>query len=252
MVVLVCRMWAYIDSTYGATHAEAVKSALENADPAVTAVWNKYQEKFKTSNANYSGKDAFYSPSSDSVTLNIAKAAKGSGYQTPYQVLYHEYGHMTDYLAARAFGYNGATAFTEVFNGLDANGKALFASKGAGGLLGQAAKSDLKTLIKGVKKANGVTTKAEAARILINEISQNYSLIARSDVSDMLEGAGIGVNYPLGVGHGKSYWKNRDNGKEIFAELLSAEAASPEFLACIQKYFPETYKVFRDILEVIK
>lgn len=243
---------SYIDSTYGAEHAKAVKSALDNADPTVTAVWNKYQEKFKTSDASYSGNKAFYSPGSDSVTLNIATAAKGSGYQTAYQVLYHEYGHMTDYLAARLFGYNSATAFTEVFNGLDENGKAQFVAKGVGGLLGRTAKNDLKVLIKGIKKANGVTTKAEAARILINEIRQNYSLIARSDVSDMLEGAGIGVSYPLGIGHGASYWKNRDNGKEIFAELLSAEAASSESLACIRKYFPETYKVFRDILEVIK
>lgn len=243
---------SYIDSTYGATHAQAVKSTLQNADPDVKAVWNKYQGKFKTSNAQYSGSSANYSPASDSVTLNIARAASGSSYQTPYQVLYHEYGHMTDYLAAREFGYNNYVAFTQVFNGLDSNGKATFIQGMSGGLLGQTAKDELKALIKSTKKAHGVTTKAEAAQIIIDEIKNNYSLIARSDVSDMLEGAGIGVAYPLGVGHGKSYWKNRDNGKEIFAEIMSAEVASPDSLACIKKYFPETYKVFRTILEVIK
>lgn len=243
---------SYIDSTYGATHAKAVESTLKNADSDVKAVWNKYQRKFKTSNANYNGTSANYSPASDSVTLNIARAASGSSYQTPYQVLYHEYGHMTDYLAARDFGYNNYTAFTEVFNGLDATGKALFVAGGQGGLLGQTAKGELKDRIKSIKKTHGVSTKAEAAKILIDEITQSYSLIARSDVSDMLEGAGIGVAYPLGVGHGKGYWKNRDNGKEIFAEIMSAEVASPDSLACIQKYFPETYKVFRNILEVIK
>ena len=243
---------SYIDNTYGATHAQAVKATLQNADPEVKAVWNKYQGKFKTSDANYSGNRAYYSPSSDSVTLNISNATKGSSYQTPYQVLYHEYGHMTDYLAAREFGYNKYVAFTQVFNGLDANGKALFVAGSQGGLLGQTAKDELKALIKSTKKAYRVSTKAEAARIIIDEITQNYSLIARSDVSDMLEGAGIGVAYPLGVGHGKNYWKNRDNGKEIFAEIMSAEAANPDSLACIKKYFPETYKVFRTILGVIK
>lgn len=243
---------SYIDSTYGATHAQAVKSTLQNADPDVKAVWNKYQGKFKTSNAQYSGSSANYSPASDSVTLNIARAASGSSYQTPYQVLYHEYGHMTDYLAAREFGYNNYVAFTQVFNGLDSNGKATFIQGMSGGLLGQTAKDELKALIKSTKKAHGVTTKAEAAQIIIDEIKKDYSLIARSDVSDMLEGAGIGVAYPLGVGHGKSYWKNRDNGKEIFAEMMSAEVASPDSLDCIKKYFPETYKVFRTILEVIK
>lgn len=243
---------SYIDSTYGATHAQAVKSTLQNADPEVKAVWNKYQSKFKTSNAKYSGGTANYSASSDSVTLDITRAASGSSYQTPYQVLYHEYGHMTDYLAAREFGYNNYVAFTQVFNGLDSNGKATFIKGMSGGLLGQTAKDELKALIKSTKKAHGVTTKAEAAQIIIDEIKKDYSLIARSDVSDMLEGAGIGVAYPLGVGHGKSYWKNRDNGKEIFAEMMSAEVASPDSLACIKKYFPETYKVFRTILEVIK
>lgn len=243
---------SYIDSTYGATHAQAVKSTLQNADPEVKAVWNKYQSKFKTSNAKYSGGTANYSPASDSVTLDITRAASGSSYQTPYQVLYHEYGHMTDYLAAREFGYNNYVAFTQVFNGLDANGKATFIQGMSGGLLGQTAKDELKALIKSTKKAHGVTTKAEAAQIIIDEIKKDYSLIARSDVSDMLEGAGIGVAYPLGVGHGKSYWKNRDNGKEIFAEMMSAEVASPDSLDCIKKYFPETYKVFRTILEVIK
>ena len=243
---------SYIDSTYGATHAQAVKSTLQNADPEVKAVWNKYQSKFKTSNAKYSGGTANYSPASDSVTLDITRAASGSSYQTPYQVLYHEYGHMTDYLAAREFGYNNYVAFTQVFNGLDSNGKATFIQGMSGGLLGQTAKDELKALIKSTKKAHGVTTKAEAAQIIIDEIKKDYSLIARSDVSDMLEGAGIGVAYPLGVGHGKSYWKNRDNGKEIFAEMMSAEVASPDSLDCIKKYFPETYKVFRTILEVIK
>lgn len=243
---------AYISNTYGATHATAVKAALQNADPDVKAVWNKYQGKFKTSDANYTGGQAYYSPGSGNVTLNIAYAASGSSYQAPYQVLFHEYGHMTDYLAAKDAGFGTYTAFTEVFDGVDATGKAVFTRSGAGGLLGRTAKQEVKDAIGKIKKAHNVTRKADAAQILIDEIRQNYSLLARSDGSDMLEGAGIGVKYPLGVGHGLSYWKNRDNGKEIFAEILSAEAASPESLACIKKYFPETYKVFRKILEVIK
>lgn len=243
---------SYIDSTYGATHATAVKSTLQNADGDVKAVWNKYQGRFKTANAKYTGPQANYSPATGSVTLDISKAASGSTYQTPYQVLFHEYGHMTDYLAARDAGFSNYTAFTEVFDGIDQSGKAIFTSKGAGGLLGRTAKQELKDALKNIKQAHGVTRKADAVQILIDEINKNYSLKARSDVSDMLEGAGIGVAYPLGVGHGKSYWKQRDNGKEIFAEIISAEVSNPESLKCIKQYFPETYKTFRKILEVIK
>lgn len=91
---------SFIENTYGVTHANAVRSTIDNADDDVKAVWNKYQNKFKTSNATYTG--------------------------------------------------------------------------------------------------------------------------------------------------------NRDNGKEIFAEIISAEIASPESLDCIKKYFPETYKVFRDMLKAVK
>lgn len=178
--------------------------------------------------------------------------SRGEGFTTQKAEVQLIYPDMTDYLAARDAGFSTYTAFTEVFDGVDATGKAVFTTNGAGGLLGRTAKQEVKDAISNIKKAHKVTHKADAAQILIDEIRQGYSLLARSDVSDMLEGAGIGVKYPLGVGHGLGYWKNRDNGKEIFAEILSAEAASPESLACIKKYFPETYKVFRKILEVIK
>ena len=243
---------SYIENTYGVTHANAVRSTIDNADDDVKAVWNKYQSKFKTSNATYTGNRAFYSPSSDDVTLNIASAAKGNSYQTPYQVLYHEYGHMTDYLIARDYGKGQYFAFTELFDGIDSAGNIIWTSFGSGGLLGKTAKNELKQRLADIKKANGFKKKAEAANFLINEITSNYTLLARSDVSDMLEGAGIGVKYPLGVGHGLNYWKNRDNGKEIFAEIISAEIASPDSLDCIKKYFPETYKVFRDMLKAVK
>lgn len=243
---------SYISTTYGDAHAKDVKAMLDTASPDILKVWNKYQSKFKTSDSKYSGVKAFYSPSSDDVTLNISAASKGNSYQTPYQVLFHEYGHMLDYLAARETGHNNYTAITEVFMGLDGDGKPIFSAKGQGGLLGKTAKDELNNRIKEIKKSHGVKTKGEAADILIKEIKDNYSLLARSDVSDMLEGAGIGVAYPLGVGHGKTYWKNRDNGKEIFAEILSAEIASSDSLACIKKYFPETYKTFKTIMEVVK
>ena len=67
-----------------------------------------------------------------------------------------------------------------------------------------------------------------------------------------MEGAGIGVAYPLGSGHGLSYWTYRDNGKEIFAEITSAEAAHPGSLSAIREYFPETYKVYQTMLKARK
>ena len=74
----------------------------------------------------------------------------------------------------------------------------------------------------------------------------------RTDVSDIMEGSGIGIAFPLGSGHGLSYWNTRDNGKEIFAEITSAEAAHPGSLRAIQEYFPETYKVYQTMVKARK
>lgn len=243
---------SFLENTYGSNHAQAVKAGIEKADDDVKAVWNKYQSKFKTSDASYKGSRAYYSPANDNVTLNIMSAAKGNSYQAPYQVLYHEYGHMTDFLAARNYENGQFVAFSEIFDGIDNAGKIIWATAGSGGLLGKTAKKELKERLENIKKAKGFGKRYEAANYLINEIKSNYTLLARADVSDILEGAGIGVKYPLGVGHGLSYWKKIDNGAEIFAEIISAEIANPESLECIKKYFPETYKVFREMLKVVK
>ena len=243
---------SFAEKTYGAAHAGKIKTLVEGADETVKSVWNKYQDKFKTSDPNYTGNRAFYSPRNGNVTLDIEKVAKGDSFSNPYQTFFHEYGHMTDYLASADKSFGGLTAITEMFNGVDADGNIIKSTMGAGGLLGNTAKQELKNMLAATKKKYGVTRKPEAAQHLIKEIKDKYSFAARADVSDMLEGAGIGVAYPLGVGHGTQYWKGRDNGKEIFAEMMAAEIAGPESLACIKEYFPETYKVFRQMLEVIK
>ena len=48
------------------------------------------------------------------------------------------------------------------------------------------------------------------------------------------------------------YWSGRDSGKEIFAEITSAEAAHPGSLMAIKEYFPKTYKVYQDMLKARK
>ena len=83
----------------------------------------------------------------------------------------------------------------------------------------------------------------------LDVIQEKYSMLDRSDISDMFEGAGIGVAFPLGSGHGLSYWSGRGNSKEIFAEITSAEAAHPGSLRAIKEYFPKTYQVYQDMLK---
>ena len=87
--------------------------------------------------------------------------------------------------------------------------------------------------------------------IVIKELSQ-LSKYERAELSDWLELA-MNRNYPLGFGHGVSYHKSGSKSgieltsKEIFAEITSAYVASPDSLAVMKKYFPETVNAY-DIL----
>ena len=99
-----------------------------------------------------------------------------------------------------------------------------------------------------MRRQNPNMTREQAAQKLVSEASSKYSTKDRGDISDMFEGAGIGIPYPMGAGHGLGYWTGCDSGKEIFAEIVSAEAAHPGSLKAIKEYFPKTYQVYQDMI----
>ena len=76
---------------------------------------------------------------------------------------------------------------------------------------------------------------------------------ARADLSDMLEGATNG-RVSCGYGHGKNYWKNGivDHlAAEAFAEMTAASIVNPESLALIQRYLPESYKIYCEMIDSV-
>ena len=229
---------SFLQNSYGAEHAQAILRILQNSPSYVQQMWDRYASFFRATNEPPNSQSAFYSPMDDSVHLSIRNVARGSSIHPPYATVFHEYGHMTDYLIARENGYGNYTAFTEVYKG---------------GLLGQTAKREMQQHLDRAKRLDPtIRTKTQAARYIINEAKSKYSQLDRSDISDIMEGAGIGVAYPLDTGHGANYWRDRDNGKEIFAEITSAEAAHPGSLKDIKDYFPETYAVYKDMMKELR
>ena len=85
-------------------------------------------------------------------------------------------------------------------------------------------------------------------------ISQIKSLgldkAAVGNVSDAIEFC-TGVSYPIGVGHGASYWDDVNGATEFFAEVLDSKAANPASMEQMRKYFPNAVKVVEDILKEI-
>ena len=53
----------------------------------------------------------------------------------------------------------------------------------------------------------------------------------------------------MGVGHGKSYHADPNKTPiEAFAEMFSATITSPDSLGTIKTFFPESYKIFEEML----
>lgn len=239
----------FLHRAYGASHANAVLAILQNAPEHIRSMWDDFSSQFRATRMGRNERGAFYAPADDSVHLNISSVARGDVISTPYSVLFHEYGHMTDYLIARSEGHGRYSAYSELFQGFDSSGNAIMHRSSSGGLLGRTAKKELEGHLSRIRRYDPNMTRDQATDRLISEAMGKYSMRDRSDISDMFEGAGIGKAFPLGSGHGTDYWSGRDSGKEIFAEITSAETAHPGSLMAIKEYFPKTYKVYQDMLK---
>lgn len=159
---------------------------------------------------------------------------------------------MTDYLIARTHNQGNYSAYSDLFQGIGSDGKAIIRSGSSGGLLGRTAKDELEGHLARMRRQNPNLNRQQAARALVSEANSKYSYRDRSDISDMFEGAGLGIAHPLGAGHGLDYWISRGNSREIFAEIISAEAAHPGSLKAIKEYFPRTYQVYQDMMKARK
>ena len=94
-----------------------------------------------------------------------------------------------------------------------------------------------------------MTAEYEFCKMMLNK----YPLIARADISDIMEATLRYENsYPLGCGHGKRYWATHNVNTEAFAEMYSATISNPESLEVIKTYLPKSYNVFLEMLEAVK
>lgn len=261
-----------LESAYGKKHSTAIRKQMEDAPDEVKRVWNDCVGDFHCLDPKYRGDKAYYSPGFDGVKLSISKAAKGSDYQTPYQVVFHEYGHHADYILNRKYGDGDRMkAFSETYKG-GLFGKTL--KKEANQAIEDWAKSQVSReaiekqadnmIRRGLMEASekegyikhalsNVTVTEDTKKKFCEYIKDNLTLMQRTDISDMFEPImPKSCAYPFGVGHGTSYWRSRDNGKEGFAEMYSAMVDNPESLEQIKRFFPESFKIFQEMLGVVK
>ena len=264
---------------YKEKNTTAIKHFLDDAPVDCRNLWNEFADNFKIIDG--SGK-AYYSAGYSGVHLSITSASKGTSHQTPYQVVFHEYGHAIDWELNRKYG-NGKRmeSFTRNYKdgifgktvqkeaneaiekfaiernlvGLPNRGTVVIDADDMvrRGILRQDERNDwIRKQLQTVQ-----VDRIQAEKEFSNYIKKTYSLLQRTDISDMFESVMTTMDYPFGVGHGKRYWKKDGAsyiacGQEAFAEMYSAVIANGESWEVIQKYFPESVKIFNEILEVIK
>lgn len=266
---------------YGDKHCKQIRNFLLDASDEDRKLWLKCSDKFHALEQTPKGRKnrtgAFYSWWEDGVWLSINPVSKGSEYETPYQVLFHEYGHHADYILNRIYG-NGdrKKAFSELYNGgifettikeeaLEAlekfaKDKGLFSLPNKGTVMQEAEKMVRRGLLLPSEKTDWVKRqlqtmtidRIEAEKQFCKHMKETLSLRERADISDMFESTMKTVNYPFGVGHGGGYWGKGNNAKEAFAEMYSSRMSNKESYKQIQKYFPKSVKIFEEMLKVVK
>lgn len=270
-----------LEKVYSEKHSKAITEIMQKAPKNARAVWNDCSDDFHILEPNYRGKKAHYNPNSDGVLLNISLEAKGSNYQTPYQTLFHENGHHIDYILNRKYYSKGTfyegKALSERYKDglfgrtLKEEGYAAikkFADENGYNLpnLYDKINSDLDKLIEagvitpGEREREAAAMKSKLIIDIPDDIAKAFCLdmkskltkIQRADISDMFEPImPKSCPFPFGYGHGTGYWGARGNSKEGFAEMYSALVSNSESLEQIKKYFPKSYKIFEEMLEVI-
>ena len=264
-------------------HEQIITGMVGKADATVQAVWNKNAADLRVLDAHSS--EWPHCEDRKGVKFDIEEAAKGNNYQAPYQLVFHELGHQIDYLSGKnglplSYTFRGnllsQTAMRESRAHLDEYFRNNFAKYYPDLTRQQIILTNPTSRATLILADNYEMGKVNLDQVLQNRqvfdalkamtgkrmeldfrdmVKDKYSERERVDISDIFEPA-TKVNYPFGFGHrGKdpAYWYRVSiHGTEIFAEMYSAEIGNHASLKALKEFYPETYKVFRDILEAIK
>ena len=224
----------------GREHAEAIEVLISKAPDNIKQTWEKYGDEVSVGSKTHNGTgkcDAY-----GNIYVNIANDSKGSDYRAAYEVTMHESGHAIDRAITRKVGYRYSTNYKD----------GLFEKT-----IVREADTYIKNRQKQLSEERGAKVGIDVARSSVAKEINALGFKAGGDVSDMFEGATKG-KMVLNTGHGKAYWTGRTTtyykipGKsvavEAFAEMFGATVTSPESLANIKKYFPESYGVFNEMI----
>ncbi|MEG1788933.1 MAG: minor capsid protein [Kiritimatiellia bacterium] len=260
---------------FGKGYYDKMRDIVDDCpDEDLKKLWLQHEREIAVGDANYSG---YEHCTGNTIYVNGGHDEKGSTWEKPFQVTFHESGHAIDSLNVQKGGTSPGHHFSARYkNGLfpqtikDEVGEIVKAKDVAMKQQFKAHSTDYDWLhshgyigaldynwyeyygrfLSGTPKYS----KSMAYKAIEKEIN-NFSPFQKGDLSDIMEGA-TSARIQVGFGHGEKYWKDRTyNGvsdglaTESFAEMIDSTMTNPEGLKLIQAYLPKSYAVFKEMVK---
>ena len=257
----------------GEEHYNALHDILNEAPEKQKAVWQKLENDLTVKSATSRVHPCCHG--TQGIEMDVARDAKGTSYSKPYQTTFHEFGHNIDYIANKKFGNGlsiqpfsytyqdnifGKTLEKEINDRVDALATKMKADF-------KAHADDFEWLHKNgyisdwnydffKKYGSWVGGKPKFSKSMaynaIEKEVKELTMVVNANLSDILEGATKG-KIQCGFGHGKSYWSQAEHklSTEAFAEMFDSSVCNTVQFEAIKKYFPESCKIFEEILDAI-
>jgi len=215
----------------GEEYASGFAEKVEQSDETVRAIMYHGGGSLRVVDPNWQ-RTAEYSLDENGVKINASADMAGRANHTPFQTSFHEFGHNIDI----EYGFS--------------DNKELY----------DTIKSEARTLKKELLEYEDYPTywdkqyRMENGAVKMFGIKWHDRDKILGGVSDTLEGF-AGVSYPLGWGHGSTYWGTEKSGEKQFrvctefvAHYFESSVADPEFHAVMKKAFPKSWEVLERLI----
>lgn len=223
-------------------YSKPIENRLNAAPDALQDNWNVYSESIKIANIESASKTAYYSYT-DGIFINLEADATSSlkvQCKPKYADFFHEVGHNIGNTLSDAFTAEKGSCISYTYK-----------SKKYNCTLNDMLYMEGNAYFEQVRKK--VKTDKRAWKKIDREL-KSYNMYHSYEVSDIWDGISKGkakgyCGHTISV-NGKKYWDSYTVGCEAFANMYEASITNPKGVTLIKKYFPKSYEIFIEELNL--